>query len=57
MLGESAREFGEPNLRRRQHRALKLGAFEIGILKLGTFEVRALQLRETEIRALKLRAS
>jgi hypothetical protein len=57
LLGESAREFGEPNLRRRQNRPLKLGAFQIGILELGAFEVRALKLRKAQIGALKLRAS
>jgi hypothetical protein len=57
LLGESAREFGEPNLRRRQNRPLELGVFQIGILELGAFEARSLKLRKAQIGALKLRAS
>ena len=57
LIGEIAREIGEPDLRRGQDRALKLGPLQIGILKLGPFQVGALKLGAAQIGALKLRPS
>jgi hypothetical protein len=53
----AGRETGEPDLRRGQDRASKLGPLQIGILKVGSLQVRALKQGAPEIRPLKLRPS
>ena len=57
LIDETGRETGEPDVRRGQDRASKLGPLQIGILKLGPLQVRALKPGAPQIRALKLRSS
>ena len=57
MINDYGRKAREPDLRRGQNRASKVGPLQICILKLGPLQVSALELGSPQIRALKLRPS